>query len=120
MSQVEGLVQVVAGPQPQRLAHGIDGLIRREHDDLDLRIDLLELLQESDAADAHHADVQDGDIDLLAAGHLQGRLPVAGHQQFVVVLEDHPERLAGALLVIHDQQRAPPAAVPGERRARSR
>ena len=34
--------------------------------------------------------------------------PVAGHEQIVIVLENDLQRLARALLVIHDQQRAAP------------
>ena len=102
--EVEGLVDVVAGAQPQGLAHGLGGLEGRHHDDLDAGVDGLEPFQQFDSRHARHADVQHGHIDFMELGQLEGEGAVRGHPHFVFVPENEAQRLPRPFLVVHHEQ----------------
>ena len=106
VANVKRLVDVVAGPQPQRLPHGVGGLEGGHHDHLDVGIDVFEPFEHLDARHARHANIQNGHINLVVLGQLDGGGAVGGHQHLVFVLEDDPQRLPRTFLVIHDQERA--------------
>ncbi len=105
---VERLVDVVARAQPQRLPDRVRRLKRRDHDRLDVRPHEPQPLQHFDARHARHADVQDRHVNVVLLRQFNRRRPVLGHQQIVIVLENHPQRHPRPFLVVHDQQRAAP------------
>ncbi len=105
---VERLVDVIAGAEPQGLAHGFAGLEGRHHDDLDAGVHGLETFQQFDSRHAGHADIQDGDIDFVVLGQLDGGGPVGSHPHFVLVLENDVQRLPRPFLVVHHQECALP------------
>ena len=101
--EVEGLAQIVAGAEPERLPRGLDGLVGREHDDLHVGIDLLEVAQHLDAGAARHADVEDGDMHGIVARKLDRLFAVLDGMHAEIVLEDHAQRKARAFLVVDDE-----------------
>ena len=101
---VERLVDVIAGAQPQGLPHRVGGLEGRHHDDLDAGIHVLETFQQFDPRHARHADIQDGHINLVALGQLDGRGAVGSHPHLVFVLENDAQRLPRPFLVVHHQE----------------
>src|SRR5690606_21127782 len=83
---------------------GLQGLVGGEHDDLGGGADLLEGVQDVEAGAAGHADVEDGDVDRVGAGESDGFVAVGGEQDAVVLMKNDADGLAGAFLVVHDQQ----------------
>ena len=101
---VEWLVDVVTRAQSQRLPDGVRRLECRHHDRLDFRVHKFEAFQNFDARHARHADVQHRHVNRMFLRQLNRRRPVLGHQQIVFILENNAQRLARAVLVVHNQQ----------------
>ena len=71
-------------------------------------IDLLEVAQHLDAGAAGHADVEEDDVHQIVAGELDRLFAVLDRVHAEVILENHPQRMARALLVVdheHGRQR---------------
>ena len=103
---VKRLVDVITGAEPERLPDGVGRLERRHHDRLHFGLHVFQALQNLDARHAGHADVQHRHVNVMFLRQLNRRRAVLGHEQVVVVLENYPQRLARAVFVVHNQQRA--------------
>jgi len=101
--QVEGFAQIVARAEPERLPRGLDRLVGREHQDLHVRIDLLEAAQHLDAGTPRHADVEDADMHGLWRANSTAWSPVLDGLHPEIILEDHAQRKARAFLVVNDE-----------------
>ncbi len=101
---VKWLVEVIARAQAQGLADGLDRLVGGEHDDFGRRLDGFEPFQDFRPAHPSHANVQDGDVDLVLLGQFHGALAVGGNQQVVIVLEDDTQGLSRTFLIIDNEE----------------
>ena len=76
LGQVEGLGQVVVGAPLHGLDGRLDAAVGGQHERLQLRLALLELCQQLDAAHARQVQVEQGDVD-TRLGRLGQRLLAA-------------------------------------------
>src|SRR5581483_11143821 len=102
---LEVLGDVVIGAVLHRPHGHLDGVDRRDHNDLDQAVVLLHDLQQLEAADAWQAQVEQHQIDFLAVEHRQRRLAARHLQHPVVPLEDRRQRVAHPLVVVDDEDR---------------
>ncbi len=102
---VERLLQELEGPQLGGLDGVGDGALARDHDDLGRSGPGLDVLEDVQAVAARHHDVQQDDVDgRRLFEQAQAVLAVAGLQEDVaLVLEDHLQGFADALLVVDDE-----------------
>ena len=103
---IKRLVEIIAGAEAQSQAERVHRFVSGEHDDFDARVHGLEMFEQFDAGHADHADVRDGDVNLVLLGQLDGAAAVVGHEQIVFILEDDAQRLPRPLLIIDDEKRA--------------
>ena len=91
------------------VAHRLDGdgqlLDRRGDDDGDVRVVLLDDLQDVDGADAGQRDVEEHDVHALALGHVDGALAGGGAQHAVVAAQRAAQGVAARLVAVHDEHR---------------
>ena len=87
---IERLIDVVAGAQAQRLAHGIGRLEGGHHHHLDAGINVFQAFEGFDPGHARHANVQHGGINPVCLGQFDCRRAIAGHQDMVIILENDP------------------------------
>src|SRR2546426_6011734 len=99
----EGLDQVLEGTVGQRVLDGLEGCVGRDHDDFDGAIGGLDALEELEPVDLGHLDVHDHDVRPEPLQRIERRAAVLRRLDVVRGLEEHPERLPRAELVVDDQ-----------------
>ena len=99
----ERLDEVVHRPETHRPLHGVERRVRRDHDDLDVGIDRLHPLEELDAVDPRHLDVHEDDVRPETREDRQDLVAARGRVDLMARLQDHPDGLTRALLVVDDQ-----------------
>ena len=93
---------IVEGAELHGGDRGFHRLGGGKHDDLRGRRVFLDLLQDLEAVEARHQDVEQDDIERPLLDQLE-RLDARGSQEgLVAVLEHHPQGLADARLVVND------------------
>ena len=80
--------------------HGLDG---GDQDDLDPFVDRLDALEHFDPVHAGQSDVEQHEVDLGSAGHIERPRAVRDVEHVVVIFENQPERLSDAGVVVNDQ-----------------
>ena len=100
---VEILGDVVVGAVLHRLHGGLDLVDRRDHDDFDEAVVLLDDAEHFEAADAGQADVEQHEVDVFAVEHGQRRLAARDPQHAVLALEDRGQRVPHPLVVVDDE-----------------
>ena len=105
--EVEVLRDVVIRAVAHRLDRRVELLQRRDDDDFDVGVVLLDDLEDFEAADARQADVEQHQVDVLLLHHLEGRFAGGGAQHAVVALEHRRQRLAHPLVVVDDEDGFP-------------
>ncbi len=101
---VEGLEQVVGGPE----LHGVDGGLHVDHaghhDDLLLGVALLDAVDELAAVHARHHQVGEHDVEVGVLQDVEGFLAARGGLGLEALLREHPrEQLAEVALVVDRQ-----------------
>ena len=100
---VEILGDVVIGAVLHRLHGGLDVVERRDHDDLDQAVVLLDDAQHFEAADAGQADVEQDEVDVFAVEDGKRRFAAHHPQHAELALEDRGQRVPHPLVVVDDQ-----------------
>ncbi|HVP92021.1 MAG TPA: hypothetical protein VMS75_12490 [Terriglobales bacterium] len=102
---VEGLLQEIEGAELGCLDRGLDRPLARDHDDLRGDGFLLDLGQELEAVLARQLDIEEDEVEADCQPELlEAVLACRRLEEFVaLVLEDHLEGLADALLVVDDE-----------------
>src|SRR5207249_7643936 len=100
---VERLGDVPERPELHGLDRRLQRLGRGQHDDRQVHVAGAELLEELHAVHPRYEDVEQHDVGGRAGERLERLLGGADGDRLVLVLQRHPERLAHALLVVHDQ-----------------
>ena len=100
---IEVLRDVVVGAVLHRLHGGLDLVDRRDHDDFDEAVVLLDDPQDLEAADARQPDVEQHQVDVFAVQDRQRRLAARDPQHAVLALEDGRQRVPHALVVVDDE-----------------
>ena len=100
---VEVLGDVVIRAVLHRLHGGFDLADRRDHDDLDEAVVLLDDPQHLEAADAGQADVEQHQIDVLPVEDRQRRFAARHAQHAVLALQDRRQRVPHPLVVVDDE-----------------
>ena len=100
---LEVLRHVVEGA----VAHRLDGdgqLLDSDDDhDLDVRVVLLDDVQDVEAADAGQVHVEEHHVDVLALEHVDGRFAGGGAQHAVVAPQRATQGFAARLVAVHDE-----------------
>jgi hypothetical protein len=111
---LEGLGEVIEGAQLHGGHRRADRLHRGDQDDLDVLVDGLDALQHLDAVHAGQPDVEEDQVHLGGAEHVEGGGAVGDVHDLVVVVQDEPEGFAQAGFVVHDQDDGAerPGAIP--------
>src|SRR3989442_10629227 len=99
----EGLDQVLEGTVGQRVLDGLERCVGRDHDDFDGAIGRLDALEELEPVDLGHLDVHDHDVRPEPLQRIERCAAVLRRLDVVRGLEEHPERLPRAELVVDDQ-----------------
>ena len=100
---VEILGDVVIRAVLHRLHGRFDLGDRRNHDDFDQAVVLLDDPQHFEAADARQADVEQHQVDVFAVQDGQRGLAARHAQHAVLALEDRRQRVAHPLVVVDDE-----------------
>ena len=101
---IERLVQIIAGPETERLPRCLDRLVCGQHDYLDGWIDRLQLLQKLHPGHSHHHDIANRYIDVPFFRDGNRVDPVRGEDDLVVVFKYDAQGLARAFFIIDDQE----------------
>ena len=100
---VEVLGDVVIGAVLHRLHGGLDLVDRRDHDDLDQAVVLLDDPQDLEAADAGQPDVEQHQVDVLLFSIGSAASPLATRSTRYSRLQDRGQRVPHPLVVVDDQ-----------------
>ena len=100
---VEVLGEVVVRAVAHRLDGGVEILVGGDDDDLDVRVVLLDDLQDLEAADARQADIEHHQVDVLFFHDLQRGLAGGGFQNAEVAPEKRQQRFAHPFVIINDE-----------------
>jgi hypothetical protein len=95
----------VVGALLHRRHRGFDLAHRRDDDDLDQRLRVLDDLEQVEPAHPGEPDVEQHQVDARTRQHRLGGFGARFDQYVVVALEDGGERVAHPLVVIDDEQR---------------
>ena len=89
------------------MLHGLHGGLdlgdRRDHDDLDQAVVLLDDPQDLEAADAGQPDVEQDQVDVFAIEDGQRRFAARDPQHAVFPLQDRGQRVPHPLVVVDDE-----------------
>src|SRR5262249_1246262 len=100
---VERLRDVVEGVMAQSLDGRVERAVPGDDERFDLRIDLLDALEDGDAAETRHAQVEGHQIDGLSADRLERFVTRRGGEDVAVLAENGTQGLADAELVVDDE-----------------
>jgi hypothetical protein len=104
---LERLGDVVERAALHRGNRRLDGGERRDHDDRQILVDRLQLLERGDAVDARHHHVDDGGVERHRARQLDALGAVGGEAHLVALTgEERLQDLAHDLFVVDDENRA--------------
>ena len=82
---------------------GFDLVDRRDHQNLDQGVVLLDDPEDFEAADAGQPDVEQHEIDVFTMQDGQGRLPARDAQHAILALEDSGEGVPHTLVVVDNE-----------------
>ena len=100
----EGFIEVVAGAESKGLAGGFDGFESREQNDFDGGVDGFDFLEGLHPGHPEHHNIENHDIDGLGFDIFDGVQSVGCEENMIIVFEDDTEGLAGAFLIVDDEQ----------------
>ncbi len=99
----EGLDEVLEGAVGQRVPHGLQRGVCRDHHHFDRGVGPLDVTEELEPIHLRHLDVHDHDVGLKPPQQVEGRASVLGRLDLVSGFQQHAERFARTQLVVDDE-----------------